>query len=109
MKIVTTKHRGAVAALEAEHGPDAELTATVQLPAAAEVAVAGEPLEGWTGAMVGAFDPESLEPLSGSVLVIAPNGAKFAVGELSRPRDGDQIHGSVSDLLEHPAPMRLQG
>jgi hypothetical protein len=35
--------------------------------------------------------------------------AQVIIGELSRPRDGDQIYGTVSDLLEHPAPMRLQG
>jgi hypothetical protein len=82
VKIVTTKHREAVAALEAEHGPDAELTATVQLPAAAEVVVAGGVLEDWTGATMGAFDPENLEPLYGSVVVRAPNGAM--TGERSR-------------------------
>jgi hypothetical protein len=66
-------------------------------------------LETWTGAMVGAFDAASGEPLSGSVLICAPDGGSFAIGELSRPRDGDQLYDSVLDLLEQPAPMRLQG
>jgi hypothetical protein len=109
MKVVTSKHRAAVAALEAEHGRDAELTATVVLPAGAEVAVAGEELKDWTGAMLGVLDAESLEPLAGSVLVRAPNGATFAIGELSEPRDGDQVYGTVGELIEHPAPMRLMG
>jgi hypothetical protein len=109
VKIVTAKHRAAVAELEAEHGADAELVATLRLPAAVEVAVAGEPLEGWRGGMLGVFDADDGEPLSGSVVIRAPNGASFAIGELARPRDGDQVYGTVSDLLKHPAPMRLWG
>jgi hypothetical protein len=109
VKIVTAKHREAVAELKAEHGPDAELTATLRLPAAVEVAVAGEALEGWRGGMLGVLDADDGEPLSGSILIRAPNGASFALAELSRPQDGDQVYGTVGELIEHPAPMRLQG
>jgi hypothetical protein len=117
MKIVTSNHREAVAALVAEYGPDAEVTATLRLKlgnspvsTSVEVAVDGEPLAGWRGALVGAFDAETGRLVAGTVVIqcIAPL-ATFAIGELSRPRDGDQVHGTVAELIEHPAPMKLQG
>ncbi len=109
-------HQDAVLELEADHAPDAELTATVHLPPGTRldaipvtIAVDGTPIDGWTGWFMPAVNQHTGELLAAAVGARAPNGAHFLLGQLNQPQDGDQVHGPVHQLLEQIAPMRNHG
>lgn len=96
----------AVVELEHDHGPDAELEATVWLPADAVLTVDGDELEGWTGGLVAVLHPRNPNVIvSAAVLAVhQQTGATFELARLAWPQDGDVVHGTVAELLEHALP-----
>ena len=113
---VPTKNLDAVTELEHIYGPDGELTATVHLDPGVRLndipvtlAVDGEILEHWRGWLMSAVDKRTNRIVAGAVGARAPNGAQFVLAQLSEPRDGDTVTGTVGELIDHVAPMRNQG
>jgi hypothetical protein len=96
----------AVAELERDRGSDAELEATIQLPADAALTVDGVELAGWTGGCASVLHPKtpSVVVRCTVLAVYKATGATFELATLSYPEDGVVVYGKVSELLEHALP-----
>jgi hypothetical protein len=92
-------------------GDDAVITATLTLPGAVELTVAGKPLDGFEGSAIVMLGESPPQVLSAATMLMAHEATRyhFTLGTIPREEvvDGAAVHVPVSELVDHWLPPRL--